>query len=433
MVAYTREDGAIVQEYEIPETGSHILFRVRDPRKERTGIHGTVAIMHGDILLSWSRLNVERDEDRTRLANSAHRNLPPLDRNAWPNGHLKHALDLFCAGLWQQHVRDIAGELMEGDPDIGPPKQIVGPFIIQGGGTIIYAPPGRGKSYIALLMAVSLDASCDKVWPVRESRRTVYINMERSRDSMRHRLARVNLALGLDSRRPLTFVNARGRSLADIADGLRYTIKEHGIEALFLDSISRAGYGDLREGDVATRIVDALNGLCPTWCSLAHTPRANEEHVYGSIHFEAGEDIGVRLLTQAGEGMSGVGLEISKANDLAKPPMAAYALTWGPDGLEDIRPARRHEFPEIEAGKALNLTEEITEYLLMVGSATGSQVAGAIGRSRQKVASTLYNVPLFVVARKEGKQVFYGVKAGSHGDTSNGDTSVTRETDSRAL
>jgi hypothetical protein len=274
---------------------------------------------------------------------------------------------------------------------------------------------------MALIAAVSMDAGCDLVWPVLQ-RRTLFVNLERSRDSMRHRLACVNRALGLDPTRPLPFLNARGRPLAEIEEGVRRTIMEQEVEVLVLDSISRAGMGDLIEGSTANRVVDLLNSLCPTWLAIAHTPRADESHVYGSVFFEAGQDIGVRLVSQPMDGMTGIGLDVTKANDLPKQPMEIYALEWGPDGLKAIRSARRHEFPEIEAGKPMSLAQQIEEYLLQVGKASGTDTAQAIGRSRQNVSATLSGDPRFTVVGKNGRVVLYGVKSPQEHDTSH-DTS----------
>jgi hypothetical protein len=138
--------------------------------------------------------------------------------------------------------------------------------------------------------------------------------------------------------------------------------------------------------------------------------------------FEAGQDIGVRLVSQSMDGMTGIGLDVTKANDFAKPPMSIYALEWGLDGLKAIRSARRHEFPEIEAGGTVSLAQQIEEYLLQVGKASGTDTAQAIGRNRQNVSATLSSDPRFAVVEKRGRVVLYGVRVPQERDTSH-DTS----------
>ena len=429
------DDGRIVSTEN--RDGHPLAFIAGDLRRERTGPHATVSILYGDEiegnvkLLASDVFNVGRDRDRTHLANSAWKQLPDVAKRAWPQADVKHSLDRFTAGLWGEYVKTQSGELMAGDPDVGPPRQLIGAYVVEGGGTLLYAPPGRGKSYIALAMAISLDAGVDAVWPVREAKRTAYVNIERSTPSVKHRLASVNRALGLDPRRPLPFLNARGRSLADVADGVAEMIRRYEIEVVFLDSISRAGMGDLTDGAVANKVIDVLNRLCQTWLAIAHTPRAAEDHVYGSVFFTAGADVEVRLSSQTGERVTGVGLEVTKANDVAKPPLATFARVWGPDGLEAIRSARRHEFPELEAGRPTSLAEEVAEYLAGVGKDHATSIANALGRNRQAISTLLNHDQRFVLVERSGRVAYYGVKTTGLDDTSLASAPTHGATDGR--
>ncbi len=111
---------------------------------------------------------------------------------------------------------------------------------------------------------------------------------------------------------------------------------EPAADVVILDSISRAGVGDLNENQPVNRAIDMLNRLAPTWLAIAHTPRADETHVYGSVHFEAGEDLGVGLIAQTSmDGLlTGVGLRVDKANDLPKNiPLGIHAMEWDERGV----------------------------------------------------------------------------------------------------
>ena len=59
------------------------------------------------------------------------------------------------------------------------------------------------------------------------------------------RLARVNEALGLDRARELAFLNARGQRLSDVIAGIAAYGERTDGAVVILDSISRAGMGDL--------------------------------------------------------------------------------------------------------------------------------------------------------------------------------------------
>ena len=362
--------------------------------------------------LAWTTQNIERDEDRTRLANSAFKALPSSIKEIYTAEVLKHDLSLFCLGLWDFHQEQFEPEMTEGDPDAGPPTFILEPLVLEGGGTIIFAPPGRGKSYTGLLIAVSIDAGVAELWPVRQ-RRVLYVNLERSKISLRRRIAGVNVALGLPAKRPLLLQQARGKSLSEVIDIARRKVRQEEVGLVILDSISRAGMGDLNENQPVNTIIDALNGLCDTWLALGHTPRSDETHIYGGVHFEAGEDIGVQLLSQHIEDNTlGIGLKVVKANDVRMPGMSIFGMEFGLSGLQVAYKANNGQFPDLEAGVGAKTTvlEDVFNYILEVGEASGTEIARETGRDRANVATLLRSDKRFVVARKQGATVYYGLR-----------------------
>lgn len=404
--------GRINQDFEM---GNERLLRLfaEDIRKERTGVHAKITIAVDNDRLAWTSMNIERDEDRVRLANSAFKNMSPLDSAGWPQENMRRALSSFCAGLWNEHVGSIAIGPMAGARRMEGPAFAARPYIIIGGGTMVYAPPGRGKSFSAMLQAVSVDAGCDVLFNVDKPYRSLYINIERSEDSMRDRLARVNDCLGLPEDRPLDFINARGKSLHDISDAIKRYVDQEGTQVVWLDSISRAGFGDLNENQPVNRIIDTLNGTVPTWVALAHTPRNDESHIYGSVHFEAGIDIGVKMTTEvSGNGLTiGVAWTITKANDAptgGKPLM--YALEFDETGLIGCRTPRMGEFLALEGTPNQTAEAKVQRFLLMVGDATATTVANELGMNRSNVSSLLSNASWTTISRKEGRDVYYAVK-----------------------
>ena len=418
--SYEDEQGFIVHRYNLG-TGNTLRYMAKDVRKEKTGVHANVLISLNWVTLAWSNFNIERDEERVRLSNSAYKHLDPkanaLDLAEFPAQPFKHALDLFCLGVWDHVVDTDMGENMEGDESIGPPKLLLGNYILDGGGTIMYAAPGRGKSYTAMAMAVSLTWGRDVVWSLTEARAVLYINLERSRDSMRWRLARVNKALGLEPETPLPFLNARGKSLNDVYEAAARTVEMHSCQVVILDSISRAGVGDLNENQPVNRAIDMLNRLAPTWLAIAHTPRADETHVYGSVHFEAGEDIGVGLIAQtSSDGLrTGVGLRVDKGNDLPRNlPLGIHAMEWDERGLIGIRKASVREFPELAGQEKQSLEDLAMEYLLAVGQATAEEIGKQLGRDRTTVSRTLTASDRFTKAPK-GKSIVFAVQSSRNG------------------
>lgn len=391
-----------------------VIFSARDIRRERTGIHARVDIQVNAVTLAYSTFNIERDEDRVRLANSA---FTQYSRNGLADDYkkdfIKKDLDLFCDGLWEEHVSELMPEMMGGTLTPSRPTFLLEPYIIEGGGTILFAPPGRGKSWSALVMAVAIDAGITtSLWTVKQTP-VLFVNLERSAPSLRDRLGAVNAALGLPRERPLGTINARGRSLTDVYEACERWVTEHAVGCVILDSLSRAGVGDMNENLVGNRTMDLLNALVPTWFAPAHPPRKDPSHVFGSQMFDAAADVIVQVLSEQGEtGPLGIGLQVTKVNDFRVPPMQLLAYEFDDYGLTSIRRARPGEFPEVEAGRKGNTIREMKEFILDQDGAiaSGHEVAEALGKSRSLVSRLLRDrTEDFVFLRKQGRLSLYGV------------------------
>ena len=412
-------DRRVVKEFPL-ETGRTLKYIAEEIRKERTGTHAKVIIGMDTTILAWTTFNIERDEDRVRLANSASKAMGELDRQIWPQTDMKHALDVFCATLWDAKVGQIDIGYRGGSRRLEGPSYACKPFVIDGGGTIIYAPPGRGKSFTGMLMSVSMNAGVSTLFHV-EQRRCLYVNLERDDESMDDRLARVNASLGLPEDREMAFVHERGKRLHDVVGAIERFIRNENIEVVLLDSISRSGYGDLNDNEPVNRIIDTLNGVCRTWVALAHTPRQDESHVFGSVHFDAGMDVGVMLTTQtAKEGKTiGVGLTVTKANDgIVSGKPVLFALEFDETGLDRFRPATAWEFPQLSGNTEATMERTIDSLLMAVGNLSATDIARETGLRRNKVSSYLSENTLKYRRERSGKSVLYGLQTNvSYGDT----------------
>lgn len=412
------EDGSL--RYAVPiEEGVSLHFVAKDVRRERTGLHALVAILLNERVLAHDTFNVGRNEERYRLAKSAHSLLSPAMRDSYPLASLKHELDLFCLKVeraWEQRYQV---EEFDGTGSVGPVAFTLSPYLLDEGGTIIFAPPGQGKSYVSLLMAQSINSGCQRLWPVRQ-KPVLYINLERPAVSMRRRMVGVNQALGVHPSRTLTFLNARGQSLKDVASSARSWVRStRGV--VFLDSISRSGLGSLVEDETANSVIDTLNWIAPTWLAIAHTPRATEDHAYGSIHFDAGVDIGVKLSSDRSESTLVICLRVVKANDIAVPKPQLLRLQFGAEGLQHVGVADPTEFPELLGQQGSGRLERLVEYLREHGPTTATEAAQATGIARPHVVDIFRHSGRFVKLKSIGRHHIYALKEhvyqGTHGGT----------------
>jgi hypothetical protein len=215
---YEREGDALVRNLPIAEK-VRLSLRAGDIHRERTGVHARLEIAANGRVLAWGLINTDRDEDRVRLTNSAARLLNNGHGDIYTKEFLKKDVDDFCRKLWDAEVARFEPAYDAGlEP--APPDFILEPFILRGGGTICFAPPGRGKSWTTMLMAVSIDAGISNVWPVTQAK-VLILNLERSRTQYMRRIGAINRALGLPQSRPIAVLHARGRSLRDVIESAR--------------------------------------------------------------------------------------------------------------------------------------------------------------------------------------------------------------------
>ncbi len=392
--------------------GYQLNFIANGLHPRSTGPHATISICeqspnfkiteqdpHGKTIV-YTTFNIGKNEDRTRLANAAYKLLVPKDEKlyspyktvGYDNDFLKVDLDRFCIQIEQVWESQFESELTTGDPTLIQKHRIY-PFAVSDGGTIMFARPKSGKSFLALAMAVSIDSGVNKFWKI-EQCPVLYVNLERSARSMQQRLGNVNRALGLKPNRPLRFLHARGRSLKDIVNPIKKTMSKHNIKYVILDSISRSGMGDLTSNDVANRITDSLNSIIEKgdnergYLAIAHTSWS-EEHVYGSIHFEAAADSICSVKTSKNEyNELGVQLQVDRGNDVSggvELPMLKFCFSEF--GLSEISSASADDFPDLIPD---TLSERISKYLVRNPDKTPVEISQSLKINDSSVRGILH-------------------------------------------
>ena len=395
------------------DSGDRLRLVFREIRRERTGVHAFLAVMLNDFALGHDTFNLGRQEDRIRLSRAAHKMMSGLQQEACQEPHLRNLLDITCLEiprLWEEDRLTIS----QFDHS-GPAPQIqfaLRPYVIEGAGTIYFAPPGSGKSYLLQLQAISLSLGLETLWPCAPWP-ILYVNLERSAISLHTRERALLSALG---RNPpvshVEYLHARGAGLSAIARRCRRFVAENPGAIGMLDSISRTSVGGLNDDTTANSVIDIMNGTFGTWCALGHTSKGNPDALFGSQHWTAGADIVVQLASQATEDGIGLRLSIQKANDIGKHPPEYLRLGFeAPDQpVAWIRKSSARELPELadDPSKA-TAGDTIAGHLGDVGSASATDLEKETGIARQTISSLLHNDDRFRFLRKDGRKAIYGL------------------------
>jgi hypothetical protein len=397
---------------EVFDSGDSLRLIFRELRRERTGVHGFVAVMLNTFALGHDTFNLGRQEDRIRLSRAAHKMMSGMQQEACPEPHLRNLLDITCLEvprLWEEERLIISQFDHEGPaPHI---EFALRPYVMEGAGTIYFAPPGSGKSYLLQLQAICLALGLERFWETVPSP-VLYVNLERSAISLHTRERALLSALGQPPKSHVEYLHARGAGLSAIARRCRKFVTENPNAIGMLDSISRTSVGGLNDDTTANSVIDIMNGTFGTWCALGHTSKGNPDALFGSQHWTAGADIVVQLASQATEDGIGLRLSIQKANDIGKHPPEYLRLGFeAPDQpVSWVRKAEAKELPElVEANVSDKPSDIIAGYLADIGSGTAPDMEKELGIARQTISSLLQDKDRFRFLRKEGRKAVYGL------------------------
>jgi len=226
------------------------------------------------------------------------------------------------------------------------------------------------------------------------------------------RLGNINEVLGLERDRPLDVINARGKTLQDVQMAVAARVERAGVGCILLDSLSRAGPGNLNDNDVVNAYCNILNGFGVAWFALGHSPRADSGHLFGSQMFDAAADVMVKLTAQEKlQGPLGIALDLDKRNDIPKMPLWVGAFEFDEAGLVNIRLARPGEFHELEAGEKMSMEDRVAAHMARLGALSATRLANDLGYNRSNISDMLTRNERFVFVRKDGQSVLYGLRA----------------------
>ncbi len=352
--------------------------------REHGAIHTKLSVSHKGSLV-YDTINIDKLADRMRLAQCL-------------NGAGKE-VHQFC-GLLEEAWTIQRYEVEEPDVKRKPPPAVMylDPYIREGSGTVIFAPRESGKTYLLMTMGLCIATGDSTFWNCCTPHPVLYVNLERDKASMDRRLYYLAKALGKNTSR-MKFIHCKGASLPDIMPRVTMWQLEFPNSVILIDSISRTGVGDLNENVVANKIIDMFNQFT-TWVAIAHTPRDDDTHPFGSVHFEGAADVTIKVSSEDHGLTKEVTLAFDKASDIPKTPPESIRFEFDKDGLSSVS--------KLAVARKTNLARVI-EYLMVVGEASATDIEEQLHITREKVSTMFNKNRMFMLVRKEGHSKFYGL------------------------
>jgi len=398
-------------------TTDQVTIRIDNARRERTGIHGRIMFFVNGTHIAFDNINLEKGDQRSRFCRDVMRNLSDAIVSIYSEKAVTHDVGILCQAVISWDMESVKIDYIS-PTEFAPPITFpLYPFLREGAGTILFAPPGTGKSWVSLIMGVCLANGLTSPFNALK-RHVIYANLERPRNTFLVRDHAVRRALGFPSDQPsgIGYIHARGLTFKSVLWHIEQEGRKHPDSVVILDSISRTGLGSLIEDTTANQFTDAMNALGLTWLGVGHTPRGDDKHIFGSMHFTAGCDIEVRLVGSEYGHTLNLLLETVKANDSKRNFKHAISLEFGAEeqeGLVNIREIQTDD-PGLVVQSTDNPFRIAHAIELLGGKATPSEIADETGIALPNVSKVLTGsrgkfVFLEEESRNAGRNKYYGV------------------------
>ena len=398
-------------------TTDHIKIKIDNARRERTGIHGRIMFFVNSSHIAFDNINLEKGDQRSRFVRDIVRNLSDAIVSIYSEKAITHDIGLLCQAVINWDMESLKVDYISATEFAPPIAFPLYPFLREGAGTILFAPPGTGKSWVSLIMGVCLSNGLTSPFNALK-RHVIYANLERPRNTFLVRDHAVRRALGFPSDRPsgIGYIHARGLTFKSVLWHIEQEGRKHPDSVVILDSISRTGLGSLLDDTTANQFTDAMNALGLTWLGVGHTPRGDDKHIFGSVHFTAGCDIETRLVGSEYGHTLNLLLETVKANDSKRNFKHAISLEFGAEeqeGLVNIREIQTDD-PGLVAQSTDNVFRIAHAIEVFGGKATPSEIAEETGIALPNVSKVLTGsrgkfVFLEEESRSAGRNKYYGV------------------------
>lgn len=280
-----------------------------------------------------------------------------------------------------------------------PPEFLLDPLLQRGQHTVIFGLGGTGKSYLAMMLGVTVALpyvdNALGLWPGETPRRVLYLDWETSYDALQWRLHKIKKGMALADVH-LDYRRCELPLAADIEAVAAAVIKTNA-KLVIVDSLGPACEGSPLDAEVALDLFRSLRmlGNDVTTLIVAHTskngndPKA-EKTIFGSAFFTnaARKVYELKGDSEAGEDTIQVAVLDRKSNDAARARPWGLTIEFGEDAVQ----FKRTEVAGMGVlAESLSYPQRIAHFL-KAGKAPLEVIAVNLETDKQVISKALYTM-----------------------------------------
>lgn len=389
-------DGSIF--WKLALDGGHwLILRAHNIRQERHRVYSRLSVHIDERMLGWTTDNIEENSKRVNLAGEAYRALEEIEKGICTRERLKHALDVFCDGLWDAYIQTEPVKEYGIDEVKHTEKWLLKPFIPNNLPGAIFGDGGLGKSLIAQAISVCVQLNYPGFGfrPERQAN-VAYFDWETSWEFWADRLQAMEEGMELDTV-PHIFYDHPRRHLADDISRIQRLIDDHNIEFIVIDSAALACGGNVQNEERVLEFFAALDhlgsGTKLSTLIIGHTSKAEEgkKTMYGNVFWQNScrSVWEIRKAEDIGRDAMSIGLFHRKCNIDKLQDGRAYNINFDEEQGIRIKPQNVADVVEFAPERPLwqRILEELKD-----GDMTQEQIASNLRISANTVKSRLYEL-----------------------------------------
>jgi DnaB-like helicase N terminal domain/AAA domain len=329
--------------YVVTSTTHQVSLQFDRLNDQRGGVQAELTIAIGETeLLGATDISLKSEAVRTKLASTLNKLAASIP---WPR-----LIDRACMAVLHRYRAGEPVIVLEPSDSIHVPF-VVNPIIYQNHQTLIFAPGGSLKSYLALFVAlqVSHGASVAGLSALRVP--VLYLDWELNAATVGGRLK----ALQAGHPELAEFVPYYRRCEAPLhqeVSQIARQVAELGVQLVIVDSVAMASGGDLASPDAAIHLQRALRMIGGASLVLAHTSKAmqeggQEKTAYGTVFFRELARNVWELQRANGDHPVRIALHQKKNNFGPTHPALGFEVTFTPESVQ-VTSCNPEEEPEFE-------------------------------------------------------------------------------------